>query len=377
MLPGIMQAGSCDLLQDHPRVMMVSHAAATTPTGALSVEWFRASGCGNLVGVMGPEHGFLGHAAAGVSCRTFQHPFWQVPVYSLYGQNRSPKASWLHKADVLLVDLQDLGYRPYTYVSTLFLALKAAAKCQMPVVVADRPIPLPHVVEGPMLDPSFESFVGLVPVPFCYGMTPGETARWIQKQLLPDLQLSVLPVQGFRRSQGGQQYDWPWVSPSPSIRCAETAVVYPATVAFEGLPHVDHGRYTTMPFQLIGAPWFDPERLVQLLMERNLPGVRFHPHLYVPMPGKKTVPGIRITVLDARVFRPMVVMLHVLDVITHCYGIRRVWQNRHARPAFFDQLMGTDRVRKGLLAGESPNAIMQAWDHDMYLQQRKDVLLYI
>lgn len=376
ILPGIQQAESCRLLRGNTRVMMLSHAAAVTTSGALSVDWLRESGCGRLVGVMGPEHGFLGHAAAGVPCRTFRHPSWSLPVYSLYGKNRKPRQDWLQKADVLLVDLQDLGYRPYTYVSTLLLALQAASACQMPVVVADRPVPLPHVVDGPMLDARFASFVGLVPVPFCYGMTPGEMARWIQQQLLPDLQLTVLPMEGFTRAQIGLRHNGPWISPSPSIRSPETAVVYPATVGWEGLPHIDHGRHTTMPFQLLGAPWFQPEALVAMLRERNLPGIAFDPHLYVPIPGNKALPGIRLTVVDANVFRPAEVMVHLLDAMTRSYGRRRVWMHPDARPAFFDQLMGTDQVREGLRAGEAPEGILRAWDHKAYLRQRKDALLY-
>ncbi len=374
--PGILQIETCSLLQGSERVIMLSHAAAVTPSGALSVDWFRGSGRGQLVGVMGPEHGFLGHAAAGVPCRTFRHPIWSLPVYSLYGKNRAPQKAWLDKADVLLVDLQDLGYRPYTYVSTLFLALQAAAKRSMPVVVADRPIPLPHVVDGPMLDPRFSSFVGLLPVPFCYGMTPGETARWIQQQLLPRLNLTVLPMQGFSRKSAGLEDCKPWVSPSPSIRSTETAVVYPATVAFEGLPHIDHGRQTTMPFQLIGAPWIQPEILAVRLNESAIPGVAFHPHIYVPTAGKKALPGIRITVLDATVYRPASVMLHVLHTLTQLYGARRVWKHATARPVFFDQLMGTDSIRNGLQVGAPLRGLLASWDHANYLRQREDALLY-
>ena len=375
--PGILKLESCKLLRNgQSRVMMLSHNAAVLPSGATAVEWLLETGYGELVGVMGPEHGFLGHAAAGVPCRTFQHSQWSLPVYSLYGKNREPKQAWLQKAYILLIDLQDLGYRPYTYVSTLFLALQAAAKRRMPVVVADRPIPLPHMVDGPMLEENFTSFVGLVPVPFCYGMTPGETARWIQQELLPDLELTVLPMEGFSRRKIGRWHSGPWVSPSPSIRSTETAVVYPATVAFEGLPHIDHGRNTTMPFQLLGAPWFDPAALVDCMVERGLPGVSFHPHLYVPLPGKKPVPGVRLTVIDPSVFRPAKVMVHLLDAITRLYGRRRVWMHPQARPDFFDRLMGTDHVRKSIMAGDDPEAILQTWENPRFVKQRKKVLLY-
>ncbi|MFU8780273.1 MAG: exo-beta-N-acetylmuramidase NamZ domain-containing protein [Kiritimatiellia bacterium] len=376
ILPGILKAESCELVCGNSRVIMLSHAAAVTPSGATAVDWFMANGLGKLVGVMGPEHGFLGHAPAGVPCRSFRHPVWRLPVYSLYGKNRAPKRDWLRKADVLLVDLQDLGYRPYTYVSTLLLAMQAAAHCGMPVVVADRPIPLPHVVDGPMLDPRFESFVGRVAVPLCYGMTPGEMARWIHKQMLPDLPLTVLPMEGFSRKSVGLAHGLPWVSPSPSIRSPETAVVYPATVGLEGLPHIDHGRFSVMPFQLIGAPWIEPQILAELLMERALPGVAFHPYVYVPAAGRKPLPGVRLAVLDARSFRPIEVFVHLLHVLTLRYGRKRVWMHPAARPDFFDQLMGTDRIRTGLSEGVNPAVLIQEWTSDVYLRQRRDALLY-
>ncbi len=376
VVPGIVQWGKGSVGLRRPRVLMLSHTAALTPDGASSVDWVLESGHGKLIAVMGPEHGFLGHAGAGKACRSFRHPVWQVPVYSLYGQTRAPRSNWLRNADVLLVDLQDLGYRPYTYVSTLYLALEAAGRQGLPVVVADRPIPLPDTVDGPMLDPGFESFVGKIPVPFCYGMTPAEIARWMQQNLLPDVSLTVLPMSGFGRHQAGFWYHHPWVSPSPAIRNADTAVAYPAMVGFEGLPHIDHGRHTTMPFQLIGAPWMEPQALSAALMACKLPGVRFHPHVYVPDAQAKQLPGIRCTVTDPKAFRPSETLVHLLYTLTTQYGRRRVWQHPRARPAFFDQLMGTDSVRTALLRGRTPSDILPTWTYPDFLRQREAALLY-
>jgi uncharacterized protein YbbC (DUF1343 family) len=376
VVPGILGLEQCALFKGSPRVLLLSHAAALTPSGATAVDWVRASGSCRLVGVMAPEHGFMGHAAAGMPCRSFHHPVWNLPVYSLYGNHRVPQRAWLHKADILLVDLQDLGYRPYTYVSTLLYALQAAARYERPVVVADRPIPLPKTMDGPMLEAPFTSFVGAMPTPLCYGMTPGETARWIKVNLVPDVELTVLPMQGFRRSPAGMETGLPWVSPSPSIRSRDTAVVYPATVGLEGLPHIDHGRRTSMPFQLIGAPWIDPDVLATTLSERHLAGVAFHPHVYVPSNGGRPTPGIRLTVRNASVFRPVETMVHVLHALTRLYGRRRVWLHRDARPGFFDQLMGTDQVRKALMDGSEPADVISGWDYAGFLRQRKSILLY-
>jgi len=376
VFPGILRAADCALLKGNPRVLVLSHAAAVTPGGATTVDWLREQGYGTVVGAMGPEHGFLGHAAAGTPCRTFRHPLWQVPVYSLYGSRREPRPAWLRRCDVLLIDLQDLGYRPYTYLATLYLALRAAARQGVPVVVADRPIPLPRLVEGPVLDPAFTSFVGPLPVPLCHGMTPGETARWIRQQYLPDLMLEVLPLRGFRRAQSGMTGVHPWISPSPAIRSPETAIVYPATVGLEAFGQIDHGRHTTMPFQVIGASWLEPHVLRDLLQDCTLPGVQLHAHVYVPQPGAKPLVGLRVTVTHPQQLRPAAFIVQLLHILTQRYGVRRIWRHRLARPEFFDKLMGTDRVRTALLAGVPPAEIAGTWNVAAFRRQRSDALLY-
>ncbi len=358
------------------RIGLVSHAAAIDGNGASSAERLARDDRFTLTAVMAPEHGFLGAAPAGQPCRSFRHPFWQVPIYSLYGTTRAPKPVWLKKIDLLLIDLQDLGFRPYTYVSTLRLCLEAAAKRGIPAMVADRPIPLPNTVDGPLLDPRFESFVGKIPAPFCYGMTPAETARWLQQTLYPKLRLTTLPMTGVPRSN---TY-WPrhpWVPPSPSIRCLDTALSFPATVCLEGLPHVDHGRYTHTPFQCIGAPWIrHPDQLAGQLA--HLPGVSFLPHLYRPRPEQVLLPGLRMTITDPARFRPTETAIHLLCALTRLYGTRRVWQNAAARPAFLDKLFGTDSVRLAIMDRVPPETIIAAWQPGLaqFQANRAKALLY-
>jgi uncharacterized protein YbbC (DUF1343 family) len=361
------------------RVVLLSHAAAVCASGCLTADRLHRGSGARLVGLMGPEHGFLGTAGAGVACRSARHPDWQIPVHSLYGATRKPTPCMLRGADVLLVDLQDIAARCYTYVSTLQLALEAASENSLPVVVADRPIPLPNTVDGPVTESRFSSFVGLVDTPLAYGMTPGETARWIAAHLGLDLDLTVVRMAGYRR-QPGRDASWPpWVPPSPAMLSWESARCFPATVCFEAIPAVDHGRGTNLPFQLVGAPWIRGVALASALNERRLPGVRFHAHRYDRTPRQPTprvVEGVRLAVTEPDRFLPAVTAVHMLDALQRLYGRRRVW--RGSRREWLDKLFATDTVREALLDGEAPDRIVAAWQPGLrrFRRTRAQALLY-
>lgn len=362
------------------RVGLVSHLAAVDRRGVTTAQRLHDEPGISLVSLMGPEHGFFGTAAAGAHCRSQRHPDWRIAVHSLYGETRKPLPAWLRRLDLLVVDLQDLGCRPYTYVSTLRLVLEAAAEANLPVVVADRPIPLPRTVDGPGLDPRFESFVSAIPAPMVYGMTPGETALWLRDYVVPGARVEVAPMQHYYRDVLPRPDAPPFMRPSPSIVSRESALCFPATVCFEGLPHIDHGRQTAMPFQLIGAPWTKAEPLAEALMDCRLPGVIFHPHLYRPpnATGSRPFSGVRITVTDTAIFKPVFTGVTILHVLETLYGVNRVWNRRHTRPDFFDKLMGTDTVRLALLDRVAPAEIASGWRaaHRLFMKQRKACLLY-
>lgn len=231
------------LLEQYPdwlqgrRVGLVAHPASVDSQGVHSVERMRRDGV-NLTALFGPEHGFAGRGGAGETMPDGRDPASGLPIRSLYGETRRPTSEMLRDLDVLVFDLHDLGARPYTYVSTLLYALEAAAENGKGVIVTDRSIPLPRVIDGPMLDPAFESFVGAVRTPVAYGMTPGETALFLRDDLGLPLDLRVAPMQGFSRDAA-----WPsraWIPPSPAIRSWSCAACFPATVFFEAVPAVDH-----------------------------------------------------------------------------------------------------------------------------------------
>ena len=366
---------------DGLRVGLVSHTAALAASGATSAEALQSDGHFKLAALFAPEHGFFGAAGAGDPVANRRHPVWRIPVYSLYGRRLAPTPAHFRGLDALVVDLQDLGARCYTYVSTLRHCLAAAARAGKPVFVADRPIPLPVTPDGPVLQPGFESFVGCVRTPLAYAMTPGETALWLDADLELDLDLSVIPMSGYGRD-ARRGTDWPpWVPPSPGIRSWETAACYLATVFTEAIPAVSCGRTTPLPFQIFGAPWMKAEAVREILEDERLPGVAFHPHPFIPPSDPyagRLIAGLRLVVTDPRRFRPALTSVAIVAALQRLHGRRRVWNAPGTRPEWFDKLYGTDAFRLALLDGEPPARIALAWSKDLarFGKARSRVLLY-
>jgi uncharacterized protein YbbC (DUF1343 family) len=362
------------------RVGLVAHPASVNADGIPSPEFLRQNGV-DLAAIFGPEHGFAGAGGAGQELPHVRHPEWNIPVHSLYGDTRRPTAEMLRGLGVIVFDLQDLGARPYTYVSTLRYVLEAAAENGKPVIVADRPAPLPNVVDGPMLEPEFESFVGLIPSPVVYGMTSGETARWLKAVLRLDLELDVATMTGYPRRAEAMTTGRAWIPPSPAIRSRECAMCFPITVYFEALPALDHGRGTATPFQLIGAPWLDSIGLCHSLDALDLPGVRFLPDDYEAAIGSyrgQTVHGIEIRVTDPDRLRPVQTGAAIIHALQDLHGQDLVWGHPGTREDFFDQLLGTDAVRTALRAGEPAAALADRWarESEPFRRDRAAALLY-
>lgn len=384
----MLEPGITALLEQHrdwlaaARVGLVSHAAAVDGNGASSAECLLAAGV-SLTALCGPEHGYFGASAAGrtVSYRR-RHPSFDLPVYSLYGTHKAPSRALLDKVDVFVMDLQDLGARPYTYVSTMRLVMETAASRGKGFIVADRPIPLPCAVDGPLLDPGFSSFVGAIPAPMAYGMTPGETALWLREKLELDLDVHVARLLTAEpHAIPTLDQSLPWIPPSPQIRSSQSAMTYLATVFAEAIPSIDNGRDTALPFQLLGAPWIESRVLCERLSARLGPGLACHPHPFVPAKGPwkgRLVDGVRLTVTDPAAFQPVTSSLHILASLGELYGLRRIWSSRGIQSAFFDRLYGTDRVRVGLTGREPPASIMSDWRGSLqsFRRERDRALLY-
>ncbi len=363
------------------RIGLVCHPASLTAGGEHSAGALRRYLGDRLAAILGPEHGFLGAAGPGEEVAGFRHPEWGIPVHSLYGDHRKPTPEMLDGLDAVVFDLQDLSVRCYTYVSTLRLVMEACAAQGKTLIVADRPTPFPDQLDGPLLDPAFRSFVGDIATPLVYGMTPAETALWLHERYIKDLDLAVSPMLGYARSPR-RGADWgPWVPPSPGIRSWESAWCYPATVFTEALPTLDCDRGGLLPFQVVAAPWIEAGRLATLLDGAPLRGAGFYPVWYRPAGGSyggETVQGIRIVVEQPEIFRPVEVAVWLLALLQREYGAERLWDAPGARPGFFDQLMGTNRVRLALQAGKDPAEIVNGWtlEREAFEHARSSALLY-
>jgi len=330
-----------------------------------------------LVALLAPEHGIRGTAEAGEQVSDETDPRTGVPVYSLYmSEDRGPTPEMLKDVDVLVYDLQEVGGRTWTYVSTMALSMKAAARKGIPFVVLDRPNPIGgEIVEGALLDPRFQSFVGMYPIPARHGMTVGELATLFNRQYGIGADLIVARVRNWRRSQWFDETGLPWVNPSPNLRSLAALTSYPGSVYFEGT-NLTEGRGTARPFEQVGAPWLDAREVARVMNERRLPGIRFEAITMsvAPTAAKhkgQTIPAIRFAVTDRRAYRPVRTSLLLID------EIRRLHPRDFAWTATIDRLTGSDQVRLAIEGGRLPS-LLEEWDRQAaeFRQSRTPFLLY-
>ena len=283
-----------------------------------------------LAAFFGPQHGYLGHTQDNmIEWRSYAHQGRQLPVHSLYGEHREPTAEMLKGLDVLLIDLQDVGARYYTFVWTIYLCLRACAREQVKVVVLDRPNPLNGLTtEGPMLDPRFSSFVGLHPLPVRHGRTIGELATQFQREAFPDCELTVLPMRGWERHMWFDDTGLHWVMPSPNMPTLDTATVYPGMCLLEGT-HISEGRGTTRPFEIFGAPFIDAEVIASELNSLRMPGLYFRSTHFQPTFHKfagELCGGAQLHVLDRDVFAPFATAVEIIRTIRRVYPNSFQWK---------------------------------------------------
>jgi uncharacterized protein YbbC (DUF1343 family) len=334
-----------------------------------------------LTALFGPEHGIRGDAEDGIRLGQTRDPRTGVTVFSLYGETRRPLDHMLEDVEVLLVDIQEVGVRFYTYLYTMSMAMEACAERSLPVIVLDRPNPIGGVaVEGNVLDPDFASFVGMYPIPVRHGMTIGELARLFSREHGIDVELHVVELAGWDRGQYWDETGLPWVPPSPNMPAVDTAVVYPGMCFFEGT-NISEGRGTTKPFEQIGAPYIDGAALADHLNDLNLPGAVFRPVSFQPSFGKyvgESCRGIQVHVLDRRAFRPVAVGFEVLTAVRKMWPQSFEWRVPNQGIHNFDKLAGTDRVRHAVDAGASATDLERDWERDRipFLEQRRACLLY-
>jgi uncharacterized protein YbbC (DUF1343 family) len=332
-----------------------------------------------LVALFSPEHGIRGEELGGVDIEGDIDQPTGLIIHSLYlEKNRKPTPEMLEGIDALLFDIQDVGARYYTYLSTMARAMEAAGESGIPFFVLDRPNPIGGTaVQGNVLDPAFSSFVGLFPVPMRHGMTPGEMARMYVGEFGIQVDLHVIPLDGWKRDMLFSETGLPWVPPSPNMPSLESALHYPGMCLFDA-SNISVGRGTGRAFQVLGAPWLDAEVLAAVAQSHQIPGVRFEPVSFTPLDseyGKYTgqeVDGVRLT-YQGPDYDPTLTALILLREIIRLSGDR--WEFRAEQ---FDGLAGTDELRKGLEAGYSLALLMDGWDEDLeaFRQLRSEYLIY-
>jgi uncharacterized protein YbbC (DUF1343 family) len=341
-----------------------------------------------LVALFAPEHGIRGEAQDMEPVASGTDPATGLPVHSLYGATAdtlAPTEEMLAGLDLLICDLQDVGARYYTFAATLFHVLDAAAARGLPVLVADRPNPLGgEVLEGPVLVPGFESFVGGIPVPIRHGLTIGELARLYDEERHVGVDLRVIRMERWRRRMLGPETGLPWIAPSPNMPTPETAVVYPGACLVEGT-NLSEGRGTTRPFELIGAPWLDAVALADEMNRLERPGVKFRPHWFRPVAQKwagETCAGVQVHVTDPRSFRSFGSYVALLAAIRRQAPERFRWRTESyefegARMAI-DLLAGSDRLRRDLEEGRPLAEMERDWqgEAESFQERRRAVLLY-
>ena len=337
-----------------------------------------------LSAIFSPEHGFWGAVQDGIAVNSLNVPdenlsrrniqaktpyLASIPVYSLYGQSIRPTVNQLEGIDLLVYDMQDIGARYYTYISTLLHAMEAASDHGIEFIVADRPNPITcNAVEGPVLARECESFVGIHTVPIRYGLTIGELATLLKTERVPACRLKVAWMHGYERGMWYDDTGLQWVPPSPNMPTLTTAILYPGLCLFEGT-NMSEGRGTTNPFEYIGAPWCNGEKWAEILNALCLPGVLFRPVVFTPAPAaentkhaKQTCGGVAIHITDRECFLPVETVIHMLSTLTTEY--RDVFA---FLPTHFDRLAGNNWLRDALLKGKSLDTIRAQWTEELQL----------
>ncbi len=337
------------------RIGLLCHSASITSTYEHSISVFLRSPS-QMSALFGPQHGMYGQTQDNmVEWEGTLHPALKIPVYSLYGKTRTPGNDALSKIDALVIDLQDVGARPYTYIWTVKLCLGACEKAGVPVWVLDRPNPIAAMpMDGPLLSERFYSFVGGAEIPLCHRMTIGEIALLLKREYFPGVDLHVAAMEGWWRNSFWHETGLPWVLPSPNMPTPETAVVYPGMVLLEAT-NMSEGRGTTRPFEIIGAPYFKPDKALEEVKKFDVPGCVFREHDFIPTFQKwqgEYCRGIQVHIVAPRKYEPVFTIAALLNAIIKTSDGKFIFKNPpyeyDAVNMPFDILSGDETLRETL-----------------------------
>ena len=318
----------------------------------------------NLVALYGPEHGVRGDIPAGEKVENQVDAKTGLKVHSLYGKTRKPTPEMLKDVDVLVYDIQDIGCRSYTFISTMGLVMEAAVENSIEVVVLDRPNPLGGIkVEGSGVSSGFFSFVSQFDIPYIYGLTCGELALYLNEEI--KCKLTVVPMECWERNMLWADTQLPWVPTSPHIPSPEAAICYPATGIVGEMGFLNIGVGYTLPFQLMAAPWANAVALADTLNAKELPGVAFRPIVFKPLFGAMqgvSVQGVQIHITDFANARISEIQFHVIDVMSKLYPEHKLFsEETKKRNNMFDKVCGTDYIRTEFSKNYNASDILPYW----------------
>ncbi|MBB6024435.1 uncharacterized protein YbbC (DUF1343 family) [Paenibacillus sp. JGP012] len=375
--------GAHPWLSGGARIGLVTNPTGITADFISTVDVCAGLADARLTALYACEHGLTGELQAGVPFADSEHPRYGIPVYSLYGTHKKPLPFMLADVDTVLFDIQDVGVRYYTYASTLFQMMEACGEAGKRLLVLDRPNPLGGVeVEGGILKPGYESFVGAWTTSIRTGMTIGELALLVNAEHSEPCSLQVLAMEGWRRRMTFAETGLPWMMPSPNMPTVDTVRAYAGTCLFEGT-NVSEGRGTTRPFEWIGAPWINGEQLAEAMQAHGLPGVHFHPMYMTPAFSKhagELCGGVRIFVTDEKQFRSVETGLLLLHEIASGYAEQFEWLEppRKGSRYFIDLLTGSAEVREVIGDPDRLSRLMAEWreQEQVWRERRRPFLIY-
>lgn len=364
----------------------------TNPTGVdnnlkSTVDILHEAANVELVALFGPEHGVRGDVHAGDNVDNTVDPATGVKVYSIYGKTKKPTPEMLKGIDALVYDIQDIGCRSFTFVSTLGLALEACAENNIELVVLDRPNPLGgNRVEGNLVEPGFESFVSQFPIPYLYGLTPGEMAQFLNGEGLvaggKKAKLTVVPMEGWTRDMTFEQTGMPWILPSPHIPQPVTSYYYPATGILGELYYVSIGVGYTLPFQLICAEWIDAEMFSARMNALQLPGVKFRPIHVKPFYSTgqgKNLQGVQFYVEDTPESSLTLIQFYAMQELAKLYPEKKIFETTTDKSRFsmFDKVCGSDQIRLRFGKRYQVSDIIDYWNKDVQSFKQKSSKYYL
>jgi uncharacterized protein YbbC (DUF1343 family) len=350
-------------------VGLLVHPASVNKSLEHTVSVFLKSKKFTLKAIFGPQHGIYGETQDNmVEWEGFHDRQTKLPVFSLYGRTRKPEPLMLEHIDVLVIDLQDIGTRYYTFIWTMENCMQACMEMNKSILILDRPNPIGgHKIEGPVLEETYTSFVGQRPLPVRHGMTIGEVGNYLRNTFYPSLDFHVISMQGWKRTFWFDNTFLPWVMPSPNMPTLDTAAVYPGMCLVEGT-NISEGRGTTRPFEIFGAPFTEPLQLVSQLKKYKLPGITFRPLYFQPTFQKhagKICGGAQLYITHRERFKPFKTGVAILKAMHDLYPEHFSWKQPpyeyETEKMPIDILAGTDKLRKDIEKGEALNRMEEWW----------------